>query len=1383
MKDFFKGPVFRALLALLALVVLSLMVWFLGPYLAVGDLRPLGTVGVRVGVILLLLAALLAWTLQVSAVVGWSLLGAAALCLLIWHGGPLLALGPWQPLQTIWARVLGIVLVLVVLVIWGLYKLYNALQQDEQMLRNWLNRNKNKPPLAREEIRGLAAQAKQAVAQLRQMHLTMAGGAGSIWSGLRRLVEGKRYLYELPWYVLIGQPGAGKSSVVVNSGLRFPLANQMGAANAQLMLQRSSGTANCDWWLTNEAVFLDTAGRYTQQLAPGNENASAVNEAEWLGFLGVLRQVRPRAPINGALLVVDVAQLLQNPAAERVALAAQLRARLEELRAQLGIRFPVYLLLSKADVLHGFNAYFSTLTSEARTQVWGFTLPWQASKSALSKLRKSKANSTDSPSILGQASSEQALTLAGQVAQEFEALVERIRDGVASRLQEEFELEQRQSLYLLPHELKALEAPLQELVDAVFADSRYDTTQIQPMLRGVYLTSALQTGHEISAQPHALWVRLQQAFAQAGRAIGLPPAPGGGLSRRSYFLTDLMQRVVFAESHLVKPNLRWEARTRLLRWIGHGVVLLTFFWLSGALTLSYHNNQGYLQEASDKTEVLTTEMKRWLTDRSVQQTDKVLNLAQVLPLQTGLNLSAPALSYQYGLYSPQAIAVASQEGYNQLLDRLVLPEVIAHMAHVMRQAVAEGDEQSAYETLRVYLLLHDGNKFAESPDNARDVRQWVTQEWQNSPDAPIESTSTGAANNAKAGASITSLPQRLGNSTSMVGHLEWLFSGQRAVQSSTSANEVLVSQVRAFLDKRTSSERLYERTVSALFDQAPQDFSLIRALGPQAGTLFSRASGLSLEQGVPGLFTYDGYHDVFAKQLPKILVQAQEEDSWVMGKTQPVVLTPKKSTSDTRAEQQALVEDVRRQYLGEYAGLWEDFLNDVRLIKSDKSGTLAFDLGVLRQLASADSPLVRLGRLSARETTLSRPLLLNSENKSVFDKAGDQLAQQQSQGGTGLGVRPEQRTERQWVDDKFSALREVVVGQAQGVPGAKLGLESMASALNEYYTVLVVADSALSSGSLPPAGTESATKLRIEAGKLPAPLREVLLEVSNNGAEKVAQGAAVILRSQAQVQMDRLVGMLALTVSEPCQRLIAGRYPFADSPQEVGVDDFNAFFASGGAADEYFKKHLLPLVDTSARPWRYKSAASAQLMAVANGMVQGQAPTGISTGPTLLGELLKLMEQEGPNPDAFAQVGQIRDMFFREQEGKRLGWRGEYKVVSLDASVSEWVIDLDGQVQRYAHGPIQAIPLQWPGPRGGTMAELHVHPRIKADTSSIRVRGPWAWLRLMEQGQLVPSTQPGKLLVEFGFENRRAVMEVSSAGASPFNSPVLRNFTCPGRSA
>jgi len=1376
MKEFFKGPVFRALVALLAFVVLSLMVWFLGPFVAVGDLHPLGSVGVRVSVILLLLAGLLSWALELPAVAAWSVLGAAALSLLIWHGGPLLGLGPVRPLQPLWARVLAVSLVLLLLVVWGLYKLYRALQQDEKLLQRWL-RNEGQPQaLAREEIRGLAARARQAVVQLKQMRMTMAGGTGTLWSGLRRVVEGKRYLYELPWYMLIGQPGAGKSSVVLNAGLTFPMADQMGAASARLTLERSAGTQNCDWWLTNDAVFLDTAGRYTEQVVSDDEQGRLKNAAEWKGFLGVLRQVRPRAPINGALLVVDVAQLLLQDEHERTELAAQLRARLEELRLQLGIRFPVYMVLAKADVLHGFGAYFSSLTSEARAQVWGFTLPWDEQ---------------------GKHAVDAAGLVAG-VQREFTALVERVRQGVATRLQEEFALEQRRSLYVLPHELKGLMAPLLTLVEQVFADSRYDTTQHKPMLRGVYLSSAMQQGIEVTAQPHALVVRLKQAFRQMGGAVGLlwheKAQPVG---RRSYFLTDVMQKVVIPEAHLVKPNLRWEARMRLLRWMGHVTVVFVVVWLSGALTMSFANNREYLDDVSKKTDELTQQMKRWLDDRSPQQTEKVVTLAQGLPQHVGLDLANPAMGYQYGLYSAAGVAQAADRGYGQLLDRLVLPQIVEHMEQVMRASVAEEDAQRAYETLRVYLMLHDGTRYVASPDNARDVRQWVTQEWQraNEPvDDLVADESDGSEGLVAEPVSQATVPaqrslsSRLGNSASMVGHLEWLFSGARTVQSGSARNDALVRQVREYLDQQPSSERLYERTKLSLEPKAPQAFSLVRALGPQAGTLFGRASGESLEKGVPGLFTYDGYHDVFAKELMPVLSQAQKDDAWVMGlEVKPSSDAMRKSDAQLLAERRELAEEVRRQYLAEYAGHWEAFLEDVRLVRMDKSAALAVDLGVLRQLAAVDSPLVRLARLAARETTLSRPLAVQTaQEKSLLEKGSEQLAQQESKANVALGVRPEQRTERQWVDEKFSALREVVTGKTEGAAGpaaGKAGLETLSGALNEYYTVLVIADTAISVGSLPPAGTEAAMKLRIEAGKMPAPLREVLLDVSKNGSDKVAEGTASILRVQARAQMDRLVGTMALMVSDPCQRQIAGRYPFANSAQEVAAEDFNAFFAAGGAADDFFRKFMAPLVDTSSRPWRYKSPDSANLMVGVDAQSSGQAMAAATTGPTLMGELLKMLAQSGPNPDAFAQVAQIREIFFREGDGKRMAWRGEYKVVSLDASVTEWVIDLDGQVQRYAHGPVQAVALRWPGPRGGIMAELHAQPRIRAETSSIAASGPWAWLRLMERGKLAPSAQGNRQMVEFLFENRRAVLEVSSAGPSPFGSPLLRSFVCPGRSA
>jgi type VI secretion system protein ImpL len=102
-----------------------------------------------------------------------------------------------------------------------------------------------------------------------------------------------RWIYQLPWYLIIGPPGCGKTTALSNSGLRFPLADQVGKA----AVQGVGGTRNCDWWFAEDAVLLDTAGRYTTQ-----DSYQQVDSAAWQGFLGMLKKHRPRRPINGVLV-------------------------------------------------------------------------------------------------------------------------------------------------------------------------------------------------------------------------------------------------------------------------------------------------------------------------------------------------------------------------------------------------------------------------------------------------------------------------------------------------------------------------------------------------------------------------------------------------------------------------------------------------------------------------------------------------------------------------------------------------------------------------------------------------------------------------------------------------------------------------------------------------------------------------------------------------------------------------------------------------------------------------------------------------------------------------------------------------------------------------
>ncbi|MDM0003258.1 ImcF-related family protein [Variovorax sp. J22G73] len=493
--------------------------------------------------------------------------------------------------------------------------------------------------------------------------------------------------------------------------------------------------------------------------------------------------------------------------------------------------------------------------------------------------------------------------LRAQVETELALLNDRLAAGLHSRLNEEFDVDRRKRLFALPQELAGLAEPLVLMLDEIFLASRFDRTQVQDMLRGVYFTSGSQAESDLPAVPGTVFQRLQRGLGiSSSRADGATPARGG----QSYFLQDVLTKVIIPEAHLVRPNLRWEFRFRLLRFTGHALCIVIFLWLASALALSFGNNKQYLSTVGQRVDLLSGQVRALFASFKPMGVPDVLNGASELPGYPGLDIAHPPGGFLYGLYTVPPVLEATHETYAQLQDHMLMPSILKRMEAVLTQSVKDGDAKTAYEALRVYKLLHDRDRYMSG--GARDVRNWVLKDWE-------------AADSAAA----------FGGRASMVGHVTALFSGERPAQSVSLPNEALVDDP----------------------------------------------------------------------------TRKQQND--------------------------LLLEDVRRQYLTEYARHWEAFLESVRTVSgSDTTGTsLGFDLNVLRQFAAPDSPLARLVRAAARETTLSRPLAVRAqEEKGFLDKATDELNKQTSAIGGGLGIRAEERLEKQIVDNRFAALREVVTGQA-----------------------------------------------------------------------------------------------------------------------------------------------------------------------------------------------------------------------------------------------------------------------------------------------------------------------------------------------------------------
>lgn len=164
--------------------------------------------------------------------------------------------------------------------------------------------------------------------------------------------RGRAAKYELPWFLVLGEPGAGKSAAVLRSGLAFPV------------VTGASGAGDpCRWAFSGDGVFLDAPGRY------GREGE---DPAEWREFLAVLEASRPACPLNGILAVAE-APALADPAAA-ADLGRRLRARVQDVESALGMKLPVYLLFTKADRVAGFREFFAGLPPEARRRPFGAAL-------------------------------------------------------------------------------------------------------------------------------------------------------------------------------------------------------------------------------------------------------------------------------------------------------------------------------------------------------------------------------------------------------------------------------------------------------------------------------------------------------------------------------------------------------------------------------------------------------------------------------------------------------------------------------------------------------------------------------------------------------------------------------------------------------------------------------------------------------------------------------------------------------------------------------------------------------------------------------------------------------------------------------------------------
>ncbi|MGH9361822.1 MAG: type VI secretion system membrane subunit TssM, partial [Thermoanaerobaculia bacterium] len=415
--------------------------------------------------------------------------------LLVWFGGEYFK---FEPRHRFLAISVLLVLWLLLYVLQKVLALRASMLIEKRLRAQAQDQIQTLRPDRKPEVQALEKQLSEAIQSLKSSRL------------------GKGALYALPWYVIIGPPASGKTTALLKSGLNFPYQNQAGEG---VKIKGVGGTRNCDWWFTDQGILLDTAGRYTTEIE---------DRDEWLSFLGLLKRYRRRKPINGALVAVSVADLLQAKDEEVESHARRIRDRIDELSKQLELVFPVYLIFTKCDLLGGFVEFFEDFGKVERAQVWGCSFPY------------GEPSGRPYQAVF----EEETRKLYG-------ALCSQRLAGLAS----ERPAAKKQAIYSFPLQFALARKRLAEFAAALFRPNPYQECAV---FRGFYFTSGTQEGAPLDQVLEALRKAMGVVEPAEGRAEAV-------LEKKSYFIHELFTRIIFPDQGLARSLTRIEERRHLLR--------------------------------------------------------------------------------------------------------------------------------------------------------------------------------------------------------------------------------------------------------------------------------------------------------------------------------------------------------------------------------------------------------------------------------------------------------------------------------------------------------------------------------------------------------------------------------------------------------------------------------------------------------------------------------------------------------------------------------------------------------------------------------------------------------------------------------------------------
>ncbi len=550
-----------------------------------------------------------------------------ALLALVWTIGPYLRIGETSPFESPVSRWLASLIILLSLAVYLLARDFIQKRNEKRMTSALLEAGGASTP---EEVR--------------RKFRAVLEGAGRVKVDSKPL-----RLQALPWYLVIGPPGSGKTSAIRASGMRFPARDLVGAE----AVRGVGGTRNCSWWISTEAVMVDTAGRYTTQTS--NDGSDRL---EWEAFLAALKDNNPKQPINGLMVFIGADTLCNSSDREFESQASSIAERIREAITAFGVRMPVYVMVAKMDQLPGFLEAFEDVGEAERRQALGIGLGSSAFES----------------------------DPAGLVQNRLHEWLRQIEQRIEDRLARERNRGRVDALLGLSGSVNSVSSRLARLAERIVNSN--DGHRLVD-LRGVYFCSALQTGEFIDRIASALGA----SFAKGSGSEDFSSPVG-----RPYFLEGVFRKIAFPERTLAGTNSAALRRSNM--WVisgtvGIALILVSFLTLMG---LSYFNNRGLISSVRDVLGDASSAEEGRL-DGAI---DAMRRIGAVRAITSPLDGDRP-IAYGAGLAQAPSLEGTATDALRAVSRQSIGPLVV----RLTEQSLVDPSMPAAvrFELLKTYLML------------------------------------------------------------------------------------------------------------------------------------------------------------------------------------------------------------------------------------------------------------------------------------------------------------------------------------------------------------------------------------------------------------------------------------------------------------------------------------------------------------------------------------------------------------------------------------------------------------------------------------------------------------------------------------------------------